>query len=137
MGDEAITSELNDNQVEDEEEKAQTTTEVKRIVRDDFKKRFAEIGLPDRHVYLVSSLRGEREQHDFRALERDMGMALKHSRAVSVQQDCPICFETYADYDGNAGHSCECKRCSFVSCSRCAEACLRCPQCKAEMWVER
>jgi len=110
--------------------KEQTVAELKAYF-------MAELGM-DR-VYTISTKLKFRDDYDFRQLENDMGVALTNVRGVTMERECPVCLETYADFpNGTAGTRQALRPCLHTCCDKClAEVQVRghqlCPICRMQL----
>lgn len=97
------------------------------------KNHFTALDLP---IYIISSKPRMRSKHDFQKLERDMSLALANQRCVDMQQECPICFETYAEFGGTSDHTrCAMQVCGHFFCQQCFEVSRECALCREPAFV--
>eukprot|EP00927_Polykrikos_kofoidii_P030717 TRINITY_DN26440_c0_g1_i1.p1 TRINITY_DN26440_c0_g1~~TRINITY_DN26440_c0_g1_i1.p1 ORF type:complete len:550 (-),score=93.60 TRINITY_DN26440_c0_g1_i1:119-1681(-) len=81
-------------------------------------------------IYLISSLPNKRSKYDFMKLEQHMALALKSGRRVNAEQECPVCLETFAEYDGVAGNKIDICPSEHQLCTKCLPQVDKCPLCR-------
>jgi len=123
---------------QEEELSAEQKQEIKRKTVEDIKAHFAEAYGMDL-VYVLSTQPKFRDDYDFQQLERDMVFALMTVRGVSMERECPMCLETYADLAGGstAGTRQRVGPCGHTCCETCLGG-LRargsvCPTCRSPL----
>jgi len=98
----------------EEERKREVAEETVAAIREHFE---TEYGLDT--VYLVSSRAEWRDRLDFRKLESHIALALQCTRGVTMEQECPVCMERYADFGGDGESRQELDDCGHTLCRSC------------------